>query len=103
MLPASAGGWTRTEVESQGGGAGGFGGSRAAGVYTAGENRVTLSVSDMAAMGALATLGGAFNVQSSKTTADGYERTGQVATRRLCDAGAPCSVPRGGAVASGLA
>ena len=32
----------------------------------------------MAAMGALASLGSAFNVQSSKTTATGYEKTGTV-------------------------
>ena len=32
-----------------------------------GDDNVTLSVTDMAAMGALASLGSAFNVQSSKT------------------------------------
>lgn len=81
MLPASIGGWTRTEVESASGGGGGIGGSNATGTYTLGEDRMTLSVSDIGAMGAIAALGAAFNVQSNKQTATGYERTASVGGR----------------------
>jgi hypothetical protein len=78
MLPASIGGFTRGDVESSSGGAGGLNGSRAEGRYTAGNQSFTLSVADAGAMGALATLGGALNVQSNKQTATGYEKTEMV-------------------------
>ncbi|WP_174291146.1 Yip1 family protein [Sphingomonas bacterium] len=78
MLPATIGGWSRTEVESASGGAGGIGGSNATGTYTMGSDRITVSVSDIGAMGAIAALGSAFNVQSNRQTATGYEKTGTV-------------------------
>ena len=78
LLPASAAGWTRTSVENASGGAGGIAGSNAKGDYSRGSDTASLSVTDMGAMGAIAGLGAAFNVQSSKTTATGYEKTGQV-------------------------
>ncbi|WP_445191623.1 Yip1 family protein [Sphingomonas sp. Tas61C01] len=81
MLPASIGGWSRTEVESTSGGASGIGGSNASGTYTMGEDRITVSISDIGAMGAIAALGSAFNVQSNKQTATGYERTATVDNR----------------------
>ncbi len=75
LLPETFAGLPRTEIESAGGGAGGIGGARAEATYEAGDQRIKLEVIDMAAMGALASLGGAFNVQSDRETADGYERT----------------------------
>jgi hypothetical protein len=78
MLPTSIGGFTRGDLESTSGGAGGINGSRAEGRYTAGDQSFTLSVADAGAMGALATLGGALNVQSNKQTATGYEKTEMV-------------------------
>ncbi|WP_034160417.1 Yip1 family protein [Sphingomonas sp. ERG5] len=78
MLPASIAGFARGDTESTSGGAGGIGGSRAEGKYSAGEQNFTLSVADMAALGSLATLGGALNVQSNKQTATGYEKTEMV-------------------------
>jgi hypothetical protein len=78
MLPASIGGFTRGDVETQSGGVGGIGGSHAEGRYTAGDQSFSLSVTDMAAAGALASLGGAMNLQSSKQTATGYEKTEMV-------------------------
>lgn len=78
LLPASIAGWSRTEVESASGGAGGIGGSNATGRYAMGEDTISVSVSDIGAMGAMAALGSAFNMQSNKQTATGYERTGTV-------------------------
>lgn len=75
LLPGALGALPRTEVSSASGGAAGIGGSHAQARYEAGESRVTLELTDMAAAGALAALGSAFNVQSSKQTATGYEKT----------------------------
>jgi hypothetical protein len=78
LLPAALGSLSRTEISSASGGAGGIGGSNASARYVAGEASVSLDVTDMAAVGALASLGSALNVQSSKQTATGYEKTGSV-------------------------
>ncbi|MEG3146398.1 Yip1 family protein [Sphingomonas sp. RT2P30] len=78
MLPATIAGFTRGDVETQAGGAAGISGSKAEARYTMGEQSFSLSVADVGAMGAVATLGGAMNLQSSKTTANGYEKTAMV-------------------------
>lgn len=79
LLPANLpSGFNRTEVSASSAGAAGLGGSHAEGVYTKGDGQITLGVTDLAAMGALAALGGAVNVESSKETATGYERVATV-------------------------
>lgn len=79
MLPVVLpGGFVRTSVESASAGAGGLGGSNAKGEYTSGDQIVRLEVSDMGALGGLAAMGGALNVESSKETPNGYEKTGKV-------------------------
>ena len=78
MLPASIAGFARGDTESTSGGAGGIGASTAQGKYSAGDQHFTLSVADMSALGSLATLGGALNVQSNKQTSTGYEKTEMV-------------------------
>jgi hypothetical protein len=78
LLPASIGGFARTEAESSSGGVGGVQGSNARGVYAKGDGRINLEVTDMASMGGLAGLAGAFNVNSQKETATGYEKIGKV-------------------------
>jgi len=78
MLPAAIAGFTRGDVETQSGGAAGINGSTANARYTQGEQSFRLSVADIGAMGAVASLGGAMNLQSSKTTATGYEKTQMV-------------------------
>ncbi len=85
LLPAAIGGWARTEVESVGGGAGAIGGSTATARYKMGDDTITLSVSDIGAMGAIAAMGAAFNVQSNKQTATGYEKAGTVDGRMTTD------------------
>lgn len=78
MLPASIAGFVRGDTEASSGGAGGIGGSRAEARYTSGEQSFRLSVTDTGALGAVATLGGALNLQSNKQTANGYEKTAMV-------------------------
>jgi uncharacterized protein YqgC (DUF456 family) len=79
LLPAALpGGLARTSVESASAGAAGIGGSNAEARYGSGDSEIRLTITDLGAMGGLAALGGAFNVQSSKQTATGYERVGKV-------------------------
>jgi len=78
MLPVSIAGFTRGEVETQSGGVGGINGSTANARYTQGDQSFRLSLADIGAAGSLASLGGALNMQSSKTTATGYEKTEMV-------------------------
>ncbi len=78
LLPASLNGLPRTAIESQSGGTAGIAGSNAEARYGAGDNQIKLSVTDMGAMGGLAALGGALNVQSSKQDGTSYEKVGKV-------------------------
>jgi hypothetical protein len=78
LLPASVAGLPRTQVTAQGVGAANVSGSNAEGVYSAGGQSITLTVTDMAAMGALAAMPGAMGIQSTKETASGYEKVGTV-------------------------
>lgn len=79
LLPAMLpGGLTRNSVESASAGVAGMGGSNAEGRYGSGETEIRVSITDLGAMGGLAALGGALNVQSSKQTETGYERIGKV-------------------------
>ena len=78
FLPASIGGFTRTEISSSSGGVGGMSGSGAEGRYTRGDAQMTVEVLDLGAAGALAGMAGAFNVKSSKETSTGYEKVGKV-------------------------
>lgn len=75
MIPAALpGGFTRTEISS--GGMQGLA-MNAEGVYQRGDSRITLSVTDMGGIGAMA--GGiAGGVTSNRTTATGYEKMGTV-------------------------
>lgn len=83
MLPGSIAGYSRTSLESSGGGAAGINGSTAKGEYQAGDKNISMSITDMGALGNLATLGGALNVQSSKQTATGYEKSQMVGGRMV--------------------
>lgn len=85
LLPGTLPGYTRSEVSNASGGAGGIGGSHAEARYTAGESSVRLELTDMAAVGALAALGSALNVQSSRQTETGYEKTQTVDGRMVSE------------------
>lgn len=81
LLPASVGGFTRSEVSASSGGAAGIQGSEAEARYTKGDANMRLEVTDLGAAGALAGMASAFNVKSSKETATGYEKVGMVGGR----------------------
>jgi hypothetical protein len=79
LLPANLpSGFARTEVSATSAGVSGMSGSAAEGVYTRGDGRITLQVTDLAAAGPLGALAGAMNVESSKETATGYEKVGKI-------------------------
>jgi hypothetical protein len=80
-LPDSVDGLPRTEVSAQTAGAAGMGAANAEGVYSKGDARITLTVTDLSAMGAMARMASALGVQSDKETASGYEKVGKVAGR----------------------
>jgi hypothetical protein len=72
LLPPTIAGFKRTSVESA---ALGQAGSNAEGRYEKDGQSFSLTVTDMSAMGALASMGAAMGVTSNKEDADGYERT----------------------------
>jgi len=79
LLPAALpAGYARGDVEASSAGAAGMGGSSAQGTYARGDQKITLQVTDMGAMGAIAALGGAIDAQSEKQTATGYEKMGKI-------------------------
>jgi hypothetical protein len=78
LLPASLGGLTRSSIESSSAGAAGIGGSTTEAHYTGGDSDIKLTITDMGAMGGLAALGGALNIQSSKQDGTSYEKVGKV-------------------------
>lgn len=78
LLPETLGSWTRTGISSSGASAGGFGGSRAEARYRRDNQSFRLEVTDIAAAGALASMAEAMNIQSSRQTDTGYEKTGMV-------------------------
>ena len=78
MLPGAIGGLARGATSSSAGGIEGLQGSSAEATYGAAGSQITLSVSDLGAMGGLASLGGALNVQSSEDDGNRYEKVGKV-------------------------
>jgi hypothetical protein len=78
LLPENLGAYQRTEVSSAGAGSAGIGGSTAEARYKNGDNDLHVTVSDISAMGAIAAMGSAFNVQSNRQTQTGYEKTGTI-------------------------
>ena len=86
LLPTSLpGGFHRTEISSSSAAAGGLGGSQAGGRFANGDATLTLAVTDVAAVGALAALGSAFEVKATRQTETGYERTGEVDGRLVTE------------------
>ncbi|HEX7531655.1 MAG TPA: hypothetical protein VF340_00310, partial [Methyloceanibacter sp.] len=79
LLPASLpGGFARTDISTASGGAAGFNFGNAKAVYAKGDSTITMSLTDMGAMGALAALGSAFGANTSEETATSYSKMGQV-------------------------
>jgi hypothetical protein len=79
LLPASVGGLARTELSSNSAAAAGMAGSEADATYSAGSGKqISLKVTDMGTMAALASLGGAIQVNKTTQTATGYEKVSTV-------------------------
>jgi hypothetical protein len=68
----------RTGIESSAAGAAGIGGSNAEAHYGSGDQQITLKLTDMGAMGGLAALGGALNMESTKQEGTRTEKMGKV-------------------------
>lgn len=83
LLPGAIGSYQRTSLETTKLGALGSQGSA---TYEAGDKRFTLTITDMAAVGALAGIAGSFGVEQSKEDADSYERTQSVAGQMQTEA-----------------
>lgn len=78
-MPASLpGGLDRGAMTTSNRKMGGISTSNVKATYANGDSRVTLTVTDMAAAGALASLGGALNLSGDRRTATGYEKIGTV-------------------------
>ncbi|MET0364266.1 MAG: Yip1 family protein [Sphingobium sp.] len=82
VLPASFAGFNRTSVESQ---SLGQTGSNAEARYEKDGQSFRLSVTDMSAMGAIASMGAAMGVSSNKQDANGYEKTETVDGRLVTE------------------
>jgi Yip1 domain len=79
LLPGSLpGGFARTDISTASGGAAGFDFGTAKANYAKGDARITMSLTHMGAMGALAALGSAFGANASEETATSYSKVGQV-------------------------
>lgn len=72
-----------TLVSSSNGAA--MGAANAEAVYQSGDARVTVTVTDMGAMGAVAAMAGAANVQQNEQSADGYSRVQTVNGRMITE------------------
>ncbi|MEW4468858.1 Yip1 family protein [Parasphingorhabdus sp. JC815] len=79
MLPESLpGGLARSNLKSSGSSVGGMGTSKASARYGEGNDSVELTITDLGAVGGLASLGSAFNVESESQDGSVTERTGKI-------------------------
>lgn len=78
LIPAAVAGYPRTEISSSSGGVGGLTAASVDAKFAKGDATIDMTVSDMGSMAGLGALAGAFNVQSDKQTATGYEKMGRV-------------------------
>jgi hypothetical protein len=87
LMPASLpGGLDRGALTTGSRKLGGVSTSNVKAVYAKGDSRVTLMVTDMAAAGALASLGGVLNISADRKTATGYQKIGKVDGRITTEA-----------------
>jgi len=75
LLPETLGGYRRVSIETRSMGAAGVGGAQASADYERDGRRIRVELTDMAAAGALAGLGAAFNVTQEREDDSGFERT----------------------------
>ncbi|MBX3482275.1 Yip1 family protein [Phenylobacterium sp.] len=80
-LPASLGGYTRGEVSASSSEAAGIQGSQVEARYEKGDSAIRVQITDIGGAGAIAGMMGAFKMKSSKESATGYEKYGNVGGR----------------------
>jgi hypothetical protein len=73
LMPASFDGATRADTSTSSGGAAGLNASTAEATYTVGGGTIHLKVSDVGSMAGIAAMANAMNVNSSSSSAGGYE------------------------------
>jgi hypothetical protein len=78
FFPDQVDGIPRTALSSQSAGANGISTSNVEAQYGKDSAHITLRVTDLTAMGAIAGLAGAMGVESTRQTATGYEKVGKV-------------------------
>jgi len=74
LLPASLNGAARTDDNTSSGGAGGIAVSTAEGSYHIGDGTVNVKVTDMGTVAGIGAMAAAMNVNSSSSSATGYEK-----------------------------
>jgi hypothetical protein len=85
LLPGNIAGYSRTEVESSSGGAGGMQMAVVKGDYDKNGTSFSLAVTDLGAMAGMAAMASAINAQSSRETSTGYEKVGKVDGRMVTE------------------
>ena len=85
LLPASVAGYTRGDVSAEGTSLGGMNTSHARAEYAKGDARMTLEVSDTGGLAALGGLAASMGVNSTKETANGYEKVSTVGGRLVTE------------------
>jgi hypothetical protein len=78
LLPDTLAGMPKTESSSTTLAPGGFAASGVSAVYSQGSERISLTVTDFSALGALAGMAGGMGVESESQTATGYQKVGKV-------------------------
>ncbi len=73
LMPMSFNGAARADTSASSGGAAGISASNAEATYTIGSGSVHLKISDIGSMGGIGAMANAMNVNSSSSSADGYE------------------------------
>lgn len=85
LLPEGVGGYARDVAESSTTKTAGIRSATAKANYARGDNNFTLQVTDLGGASALVGLASTFNVRSSKETANGYERVGEINGRMTAE------------------
>lgn len=78
LTPENFMGAARSDVSTSSGGMGSVSASTAKATYVIGDGSVTLTVSDIGTMGGLGAMAAAMNVNTSSSSADGYEKVSTV-------------------------
>jgi Yip1 domain len=86
LLPGGlSGGFSRGDITTGSGGLAGISGSGASATYTHGNDTIDLSVTDLGALGAMASMTGLLGANASEQSATHYSKTGRVNGRQTME------------------